>query len=929
MDDRSCCGCCEGADKLPQVRDNAPGLPAVTYRVGTHASFKAALLARLSSTAYPALAELRTRRDDDFTIAACDAAATLLDVLTFYQERYANEFYLRTATERRSIVELARLIGYQPSPGVAAATRLAFQLEDAPGIPSLAAEPVTIAVGTKVQSVPGPGEEPQTFETVEEVTARVEWNAIPVQTTERQTFAIGTTKVFLEGVSVQVQSGDVILIVGDERTNAPASTDWDARVVAIVERDSDLQLTRVTLSSALGDAPITPAQINPRAYVFRQRAALFGHNAPDPKLLFNGTTAPSGMTEADAGNEWANYWIPSPNIDLDTTYPKVLVDSWLLLAGGDDGQDLDELPGLVDLLKITNVRHKSRSAFALTGRITRLNVDKTDTLGDFPLMDSAAFVQSEELPLTDRPLNSPLYGATLGLQRLSVDLVRKQPVVVTGRRQRVRLIADDENAEFHPDDGGSVLTPKANDSFTLASPPAQLLANNAEGPLTPAELAAMLDSGSDWVSWHVIDDDGRSGLLYAAADRVALEPAHKDDPLVGELCVIADTATAVVNDRDRTTLELGAPLINVYDRSKAFVCANIVRATHGETVSEVAGSGDAAAVGQSFMLKQSPLTYVSAATPDGRESTLEVRVNGLKWAEVPSLFEQEPAARVYALRQDGDGKTIAQFGDGVEGARLPSGQDNIRFTYRKGLGSAGNLDAGRLTTLLGRPLGVKSATNFIEATAGEDEESLDDGRSNAPLTMLTLGRAVSLQDYADFARSFAGITRAQAVWIGSGTGRGIFVSVAGPGGAAVEADSDTMINLMTALRRYGDPLVPLTVQSYADVPFTLEAQVAVAEDADADEVLTHVEQALRDHYSFDARDFGQIVSIDEVMSVIQGVTGIEGVDINALYRLDSGPSPDPDVRLYAFPAQLHDDGTVTPAEMLTIDSGPLLLGVMP
>ena len=158
-------------------------------------------------------------------------------------------------------------------------------------------------------------------------------------------------------------------------------------------------------------------------------------------------------------------------------------------------------------------------------------------------------------------------------------------------------------------------------------------------------------------------------------------------------------------------LELDAALTHVYDRATVIVCANIARATHGETVSEIAGSGNAATAGQRFMLKQSPLTYVSAATPDGRAVHVRaIRVDGLLWKETPSLFEQPPAPRLLASPGQ-RGRTIVQFGDGIEGARLPSGQDNIRFAYRKFLGSGGNLDAGRLTTLLGRPLGVKrSAT---------------------------------------------------------------------------------------------------------------------------------------------------------------------------------------------------------------------------
>src|SRR6185503_14171585 len=86
--------------------------------------------------------------------------------------------------------ELGRLIGYRLRPGVAAETYLAFALEPPPDVPAAAtkdpgsAPPVTPATvtlekGLRVQSIPGPGEKPQTFETVEEVEARPVWDAVP------------------------------------------------------------------------------------------------------------------------------------------------------------------------------------------------------------------------------------------------------------------------------------------------------------------------------------------------------------------------------------------------------------------------------------------------------------------------------------------------------------------------------------------------------------------------------------------------------------------------------------------------------------------------------------------------------------------------------------------------------------------------------
>ena len=55
--------------------------------------------------------------------------------------------------------------------------------------------------------------------------------------------------------------------------------------------------------------------------------------------------------------------------------------------------------------------------------------------------------------------------------------------------------------------------------------------------------------------------------------------------------------------------------------------------------------------------------------------------------------------------------------------------------------------------------------------------------------MLTLGSIVSLQDYEDFARAFAGIEKTLATWVWSGQKRSVFVTVAGAKGAEVKSDS--------------------------------------------------------------------------------------------------------------------------------------------
>jgi hypothetical protein len=202
------CGCCEDAPGTPS-HVNPPGLIELNYRIGTHPT----LLDRMKSRIYrweaspldvpqalPArpLEALKTRAADDPAIALMDAWAVVGDVLTFYQERIANECFLRTAKERRSILELARTIGYELNPGVAAETYVAFNVDDAESAPAEAPVPA----GTQIQSIPASqGELPQTFETTEDLVARQAWNALTPRLTHPQTLASDTTRVYLEAAA--------------------------------------------------------------------------------------------------------------------------------------------------------------------------------------------------------------------------------------------------------------------------------------------------------------------------------------------------------------------------------------------------------------------------------------------------------------------------------------------------------------------------------------------------------------------------------------------------------------------------------------------------------------------------------------------------------------------------------------------------------
>jgi baseplate J-like protein len=853
------CGCCDGVDaSTPKAVDNRMGLSAIAYRIGEYVDFRDSMLAGLSSTEFAALDALRTRDADDYTIGLIDAVACAADVLTFYQERVANESYLRTATERVSLQEMAKLIGYRLRPGVAAETQLAFALEPPKTPPpALPADPgafvtgiptsVTLAAGLKVQSVPGPDEKPQTFETVEEIVARPEWNAIRPWLSEVRAPGRDAKETFLDGVGHNLKAGDAIVFVGQEFKDHPTTNNnWDFRLIDSVTTDPDRNRTRVRWKRGLGSvSPFSNPPVAPEVHVLRRRVGAFGHNAP-MWLSMNRQLRidyPGGGLAALI-TEWPNFTIgpdASANgghVDLDSVISEIKPGGFVVLAKGEFNRPDENYPSgtYVELYIVTSTTEVSRAQFALSGKVTRLGVTGQNLAAQFfaaavppiPRVTSI-YAQSEPLPLTAYPVSDAIGGDHVPVAIAPGGLEAGRRLIVTGTQ------------------------------------------------LNGAKLI------------H------RATLVSA----------------------VANTNGAV--------LTIKPPLPATLTRESTIVYANVALATHGETVAQILGAGDSSRSFQRFELKRLPLTYRSASNETGADSELSVRVGDVEWTEQPTLFTATATERTYTLQTDEQDKLWVTFGDGVRGARLPSGQNNVRATYRTGLGKDGNVRAETLTQLMTRPLGLKSVANPVAATGGTDPEPADQARRTMPLGTRTLGRAVSLLDYEDFALAFTGIAKADARVLQLATGPAIVITVAGQDGAPVNDGDPIRDSLTKALRDSGDPHVHVVLLSYQASTFRLGLKVKRDPAYRIADVLAAVEAALREHYSFDARSLAQPVLQSDVIAVAHSVPGVVAIDLDFLY---GGTAPSSQVptsrqtRLLASRARVVNR-VALPAELLTLALGPL------
>ncbi|MBA2712757.1 MAG: putative baseplate assembly protein, partial [Rubrobacteraceae bacterium] len=436
--------------------------------------------------------------------------------------------------------------------------------------------------------------------------------------------------------------------------------------------------------------------------------------------------------------------------------------------------------------------------------------------------------------------------------------------------------------------------------------------NATKGPLNDTVTKITLATGSTGIStenlravtvYELAGGDGSPrfvplwGRKYAdafATDTIYVEGIYEDALARGHALILDDeknrpqtvTCTGVAREEDgplaRLRVTFTPALTRELDTTTAVLYGNVALATHGETVaSEVLGNGDASAAFQSFGVRKSPVTFVpQPGARHGAANSLQARVGGVLWHEVRNLYGRGGDERVFTTSVDEEGKMSLRFGDGNTGARLASGRDNVVARYRQGIGEGGNVGAGSLRTLLDRPVGLKGVTNPARAGGGADPETLGVARTNAPDTVRTLGRIVSLRDFEDAAREHAGVAKARATWTWEGEEQVVRLTVAGDGGdEIVDKPYENLVKELDARR---DPNRKLVVASYHEVPVQVEAAIEVDPDHVVQEVQAAARNALEAYFAFDNLQFGQPVHLSDVYRVLQEVSGVVAVTISIL-----------------------------------------------
>jgi len=341
-----------------------------------------------------------------------------------------------------------------------------------------------------------------------------------------------------------------------------------------------------------------------------------------------------------------------------------------------------------------------------------------------------------------------------------------------------------------------------------------------------------------------------------------------------------ELATCSLDGSDTAT-DIGGMLLALTtgftgDAVKAPATSNLVAIHHGTTkTAPLTMAGGTAIV-------PGPVTG-DVDTAGTVTDSLVVRVAGVRFDEVPTLYGHGPSEPVYSTKIAADGTLVLAFGDGERGAQ-PRG--DVTTLWRVGGGLSGEVDGPLIDTLLGSVRGVRKIAGVGATTGAADQEDQLRMRRAAAARIRALDRAVSLGDLADLALTVPG-TSHSAAWRGAGPpgcpcgGIGLhlaFLRTTATGARApLAAELLSMAGYLDARR---DTSVGLCVCAGVSSALPVTATIATDPRRESVAVVAAVTAALADPtgpLAAAPRDMGMPLDDSDVVAVVQPVTGVVGV----------------------------------------------------
>jgi len=309
------------------------------------------------------------------------------------------------------------------------------------------------------------------------------------------------------------------------------------------------------------------------------------------------------------------------------------------------------------------------------------------------------------------------------------------------------------------------------------------------------------------------------------------------------------------------------------------VSDNIVKA--GATAASISVRQKTLVSNDNLGITSDQVDQVFSLGTDYVNNSIQITIGGEPWFFKQTLGRSLPTDKDYIVDVSANKEAYIRFGDGINGA-IPTAGQNVVGDYYTSLGSLGNVEVNTIinttydfSTLHGIP--KVTITNILKASNGTDFEDIERIRRSAPLSLRTLDRAVTFQDYKDIALLAPGVDKAE---VSFSCGKYVYIYIA-PNNGGIASTS-----LLNDVENYFDnkKMVTTFVRPLptGESGIYIDATVTGKFRKDGIQLKNELTALLLDKYSYDNSDINKTIRESDLISLIDNYVYVDYLTLNEL-----------------------------------------------
>jgi uncharacterized phage protein gp47/JayE len=270
--------------------------------------------------------------------------------------------------------------------------------------------------------------------------------------------------------------------------------------------------------------------------------------------------------------------------------------------------------------------------------------------------------------------------------------------------------------------------------------------------------------------------------------------------------------------------------------------------------------------------------------PNGKyyeQGSMSLQIGGETWVLVDTFAKSKPTDKHFMVSVDEALNPYIMFGDGTFGKKPSAGAKITNVVFYLTNGTQGNVKSNTITSVpsvISSSITDATVSNAYDAGGGSNYENFTMLKEHIPLSVKTLGVAITKEDFESLAMLVDGVNKAKADYE---CGRKLTVYISPDGGAVASSE---LINKVYNLLSQRAPMTTwLKVKSAGKVQIILEMEVTGKKSYKTPEIQTQILTALYNAYSPEQAQIGGSVRLSDIYALIDNLSTVDYLHLTKFY----------------------------------------------